>query len=267
MADPLDSVLQPQRLDDTHFSLAVPPGWAQGRSTFGGLVLGAMTRAMVACEPEVARRLRSISGELVGAVTPGACAIEVQVLRRGNAVSSYAATLRQGDGDEVLARASAVLGRDRAVDRTWGPTLDESPPPWSGLVPLPHGPSVPEFAQHFEFRLTGPLPFSGSPQAVASGWIRARNPPAQLDAGALAAMADAWWPSAFSIEPRPRPMATVAFTMQDLAGGRDLPGDVPLWHRARSLAADQGYFVELRELWTERGELVALNQQTFVWIK
>lgn len=267
MADPLDAVLQPRRLDETHFVLEVPPGWAQGRSTFGGLVLGAMARAMVACEPDATRWLRSLGGELVGAVTRGPCTIDVQLLRRGNALSSLDATLRQGDGDEVLARASAVLGRDRAVDRSWGPTLDEPPPPWSGLSPLPWGPSVPEFAQHFEFRLTGPLPFSGAPQAVASGWIRARNPPAQLDAGALAAMADAWWPSAFSIEPRPRPMATVAFTMQNLLGARTLPGDVPLWHRARSLAASEGYFVELRELWTEHGELVALNQQTFVWIK
>ena len=26
-------------------------------------------------------------------------------------------------------------------------------------------------------------------------------------------------------------------------------------------------FVEMRALWTETGELVALNQQTFVWIR
>ena len=48
---------------------------------------------------------------------------------------------------------------------------------------------------------------------------------------------------------------------------RVLPADVPLLHRAHVAASAQGFFVEMRELWTEGGELVALNQQTFVWIR
>jgi hypothetical protein len=128
-------------------------------------------------------------------------------------------------------------------------------------------PFVPEFAQHFEYRVTGPFPFSGGSEPVASGWIRARAPSPTIGAAELVALADAWWPAAFSIEQTKRPIATVAFTLQSLLGDRELPGDRPLHHRARAVASRDGFFVEQRELWTEAGELVALNQQTFVWIR
>jgi hypothetical protein len=269
MSASFPQMFEPTRRDERRFDLEVQPGWAQGRGTFGGLVLAALVRAMQQCEPELERSLRSVTGELVGPVVPGACEITVELLRRGNAVSSFSASLRQPAhaGDDVLARATAVLGRTRAVDRTWAPALETAPPPWAELTPLPYGPFVPEFTQHLEFRLTGPLPFSGATEAIAAGFVRPRVPGAVIDAATVVALADAWWPSAFSIEPRPRPMATIAYTLQNLLGDRQLPGDLPLYHRARAMASDQGYFVDMRELWTPDGQLVALNQQTFVWIK
>jgi hypothetical protein len=65
----------------------------------------------------------------------------------------------------------------------------------------------------------------------------------------------------------PRPMATLAFTLQIVADLDALPPGEPLFHRATAVAAREGYSVEMRELWTKAGALVALNQQTFVAIK
>jgi hypothetical protein len=228
-------------------------------------VLGGLVRAIESCEPERERKLRTLDAEIVGPVLPGACTIDVVELRRGTGVSTWEATLRQG-GD-VLARATGVLGKRRDVGRAWAPSLRERPTPWTDVAAMPPRlPGGPEFSQHFEYRVTGPFPFSGAPEPETAGWISAREP-SPIGAAELVAHADAWWPAAFSTEPAPRPFATVAFTLQNLLGDRVLPADEPLYHRARALVAHEGFFVEYRELWTAAGELVALNQQNFVCIR
>ena len=267
MIDDLDTAITPIRVDDTRFAFTVHPGWAQGRGAFGGIVLGAMVRAIEQLEPERERKLRSLTGELVGPTLAGECELEVIELRRGTGVSSWHARLvQQGT---VTAIATAVLGKTREIgDRTWSPSDRDPVPPWTEVDALPQKlPGAPEFSQHFEYRLTGPVPFSGASAPVCSGWVRPRHAPALLGAAELVAIADAWWPSVFSTERAPRPIATVAFTLQSLLGDRTLPGDRPLLHRAHAPAAGDGFFVEHRELWTASGELVAMNQQTFAWIK
>lgn len=64
----------------------------------------------------------------------------------------------------------------------------------------------------------------------------------------------------------PRPMATIAFTL-DIAGGLDgLDPDAPVLYRAAAPVCTDGYVLETRELWGSDGRLVAINQQTFVII-
>lgn len=265
MTDDLLVATTPRALGPRSFALDVPAGWAQGRGAFGGLVLAAMLRAIESCEPDSDRRLRSLTGELVGPVLVGPSEIAVEELRRGSGVSSWTAVLRQGDA--ALARASVLLGKPRDAGGTWQPQAEPMPPWRDTAIAAMDVPFAPEFARNLEFRPTGPLPFSGAREPIASGWIRARVGPQRLGAPELVALADAWWPSTFSTARAPGPIATVAFTLQSLLGARTLPADVPLFHRARAVAAGDGYFVEHRELWTETGELVALNQQTFAWIR
>ena len=79
------STIVPQ--GDGRFTWDVPDGWQQGKGAFGGLVIGALARALGACEPEPERALRSISAELCGPMLTGATAIAVTVLRRGRGVT------------------------------------------------------------------------------------------------------------------------------------------------------------------------------------
>jgi len=62
-------------------------------------------------------------------------------------------------------------------------------------------------------------------------------------------------------------MVTAAFSLQMVGGPAAWKTDAPLLHTSRTLAVRDGYVTEIRELWTESGELVALNEQTMVVVK
>ena len=61
MADQsLDVVMTPERTATGGFVWNVPGGWEQGRGAFGGIVVGALTRAVEAVENDPVRRVRSV---------------------------------------------------------------------------------------------------------------------------------------------------------------------------------------------------------------
>lgn len=267
--DDLSLASAPRQTAPGRFVVDFPDGWQQGRGAFGGLVLAALARAVIASEPERDRKLRAFNAEIAGPVLPGEALIEVTELRRGNGLSSYDATLsQQGQG---LVRASAVLARDRNTDPPRLHLPAPSPGPWSEVAPLPvelAGAGVPVFVRHLEMRPMGPPPFSGAAtEPVASGWVRLRRAPAALDAPEIIALADAWWPAALATATVFRPIGTVAFALQYFPPDPALDPDVPLFYRGSVLAEHGGYMMESRELWTADGRLVALNQQTIAWIR
>jgi hypothetical protein len=247
------------------FRAHIPDGWQQGRGAFGGLVLGTLLRAMIAAEPDRARTPRTLTGDLAGPVLPGEALLHVRVVRRGANQTNVSARLEQGGVE--LASATTILSAPRASDAR---TLSPRPPPakpFADVEVVPIGPPFgPVFAPHYEYRPTGPLPFSGAHEPITAGWVRERTAPDRLDAPGLTALLDAWWPALFSIDQGPRPMATVAFTAEYLHDPAALPAGAALLHTGRVHALAGGFFLELRELWW--GDvLVALNQQTFAVLK
>ena len=193
---------------------------------------------------------------------PGAAEIEVVELRRGNNQTNLAADARRRRG-VVLATATAVLVA--AARRRRAAALAPPPPPtapWRELPVLASAPPLgPLFAQHYEYRAaaTAFAPRRAG-RSTASSASACRSP--RVDAPALVGRLDAWWPTLFALDGAPRPVATISFTAEILVDPATLPPDEPLRHRARLAALHDGFFVELRELWS--GErVVALNQQTF----
>jgi hypothetical protein len=164
---------------------------------------------------------------------------------------------------EVVARASAGVSAPRS---TGGEVYMPQPPdrePISDAGPaVMPSPPAPSFARHFEFHVTGPLPFSGGDDPVVHGYVRERIPPATLDAPAVIGLLDSFWPALFSVASSPRPMATAGFTADLLVDPRTLDPAAPLFYRAHVAALRDGFFVEMRELWSE-DTIVAMNQQTF----
>jgi hypothetical protein len=271
----LGEVCTPRPSGD-RYQLAVPDGWRMGRGAFGGFVVAALIRAVEHHVADPARKVRSVTAELPGPVEPGAgeraAEIAVETLRRGNNVSTVRAALSQHG--EIKSHAVVVVAAARtaggtAPPVTWNDLTPPAAPAWTEIAPLPaaHGLGpLPEFAQHFEYRVVEGLPGGGgSPRTL--GWLRARDPGAQRDAGYLAAMIDAWWPVAFVRLGAIRPMATLTFTL-DIAGGvDDLDPAAPLLYRATAPVCTDGYALETRELWSPDGRLVAINHQTFVIIR
>ena len=119
------------------------------------------------------------------------------------------------------------------------------------------------------FSPTLPLPFGTDAQRVplTAGWLRLRDAPPALGPIELVALADAWWPCALTMESTPRPIATLAFTCELVADPARLRPHAAVFHRAEAVSSQDGYSVELRELWSEDGELLTLNQQTIAIIK
>lgn len=281
----LDEILTPRRLSvsgdtgETSFELAISDGWQQGRGAFGGLIVGAMARACMSAASSgdgegAARSLRSLTAEIVAPSLVGPARIEVELLRRGSGVTTLAARLSQEDG--LKAHAVAVLGSSRSESLSWQEMAPPQAPPWSAVPPfftLDPGDRrlafMPSFARNFVFRNTGPMPFSGGSQAVASGWIAPRQPVRRRDEAFLIAMADSWWPACFSVLKTPRPVATLTFMIEILGdcGPDGASDDAPLYYCGRAPAARDGYTSEQRELWTADGRLLAINHQVMIVIK
>ncbi|MBL9016180.1 MAG: thioesterase family protein [Myxococcales bacterium] len=247
-------------------SLEVPSGWAQGRGAYGGYVVATLIRAIEQAVADPVRKVRSVTAELPGPLVPGSAELSVQVLRAGHSVSTVRAQLAQGG--EIKSHAVAVLAAARpgAGPLAWQELVHPEVPSWKTLDPMPTLPT-PEFAQHFEYRVVEGIPGSGpSAPARAVGWIRPRAPGGPRDAAHIAAVVDAWWPATLVRLDRPRPMATIAYTLDIVAGLDGLDPEAPLLYRGTVPVLADGYFLETRELWGEDGRLVALNQQTFVLI-
>ncbi len=260
----LEDLVTPVPLGDGRFSVTFPDGWQQGRGAFGGLVLAALVRVVEAVA-EPGRTLRSLTAEICGPVQPGEAILQTEILRAGSAVSTIAARLLQAG--EVQAHVVGVLGKQRATDCDEVHLTVPKQTHWKDLPLVPVGPPFgPDFGKFYEFRSTGAVPFLGiSDRKDTSGWIRPRHANVR-DAAWVVACADAWWPALFTQVAVPRPMATVAFTLQLLCDTTTLP-DAPLQFFGRTLVVNDGYVVEHRELWSEDGRLVALNEQTIAVIK
>ena len=262
----LQAALQLEKLGELRFAANLPDGWQQGRGAFGGLVLALLARAMEQAEPDPERPLQSLAGEIVAPVLASAAEVQVELLRRGSGLTSVAARLRQ-DG-ELRAHASAIFGKVRVADGERTSIAKPAIPDWRSVEPLDFDPSIsPPFLGGFELRNMGPLPFSGQGEPLTEGFVWLRKRPVRFGAAELLAYVDAWWPTQWTLEDAPRPMATVAFSFQRCMELADVPTDAPLFHRARGLASHAGYAPELRELWTNDGRLVALNPQTFCMIR
>lgn len=250
-----------QRSGPETFQLAVPASWAQGRGTFGGLVIGAMVNAVRAVEPDAARTVRSVSAEICGAVPAGDVVIEVATLRRGSGLSSFSVALRPAKDDReaqpVFAAAMVTLAKTRQPGGFCART-PPAMPPIASLGRAPVGPPfAPVFTQHVGFYVTGPAPFSGAATAAIEGWVELET--SAWGPAEIVAVADAYWPSVLATETAPKPVVTVSFSMHLLS----MPPRGPLYVRGKASAAEDGFVSEEREVWAPDGTLVALNHQLF----
>jgi Thioesterase-like superfamily len=250
-----------RRLSGDTFRADIPDGWSARRGAFGGLVLAAMLRAMERVEPDRRRLTRTLTGDLCAPVQPGPADIAVRTSRRGGSQTNLLAELRQG-GD-IKATASAVLSlpRPHAPPRAIDVVPDGAG--WDETPAVESTPTVGSAFANYEYRAVMSGAAATHPDGAAlDGWIRERRPLDRLDAPALVARLDAWWPTWFRLESERRPVATISFLAEILVDPRTIPPHLPLRYRATTAASGDGFTVELREL-RHDGRIAALNQQMF----
>ncbi|MBX7191644.1 MAG: thioesterase family protein [Sandaracinaceae bacterium] len=264
MIDDLALASAISRLGPDRFLFDVPAHWEQGRGAYGGIVVAAMARAALQCEPEIDRAIRAVSSEILSPVLQGPAEVVVEELRRGNGVSAFDVRIRQREADALVVRAHATitLGRNRVADRT----IHVPPPAMPSFESTPRAPIAPPFgpvfAQHLDFRPVGPAPFSGAKEAHVEGWVHAPKC-SSWGAPEVLALVDSYWPAALVLEPAPRPMVTLAFTAHVF----DVPAQGPLYFRSTASSARDGFVSELRELFGPDGQLVVSNPQLIAIVK
>ena len=129
--------------------LVVPPGWRQGRGAFGGLVVGALVRAIEQRVADPARAVRTVTAELLVPIEPGEAAVSVDVLRAGHSMTTARASLAQAG--EIRTHAVAILAAPRKMTGcAWQDLEPPVAPAWDAVPPLPMaGGPYPEFAANF----------------------------------------------------------------------------------------------------------------------
>jgi Thioesterase-like superfamily len=245
-------------------TFVIPPGWGQGKATFGGLGLGGLVRAMAKLVRVEGATLRSVQAALVGPTLEGTCQLSCRSLRQGSQVEAIYGELTSSG--QVATQATAVFCKPRAYDGALQRRTAPTAPAWQevAVAEMPQG-LAPEFTQHFEFRPVVGFPFSGG-DPLTVGYIRTRVLCSTIDVGWLMAMADAWWLAIFVHLAPPRPSATLTFTLdlhQDLSS---IAPDVPMLHRGEVISLQHGYATETRELW-QGGKLIASTRQLVAVIK
>jgi acyl-CoA thioesterase len=254
------SHLDAVELVDGRASVDFPADWAQGRSTFGGLVAAVALRAMRAVvSPD--HRPQSIQATFVGPLASGAADIATNLLRSGRTTTSVEARLSQ-DG-ELRAVVQAVFGQQRSSGVVVaGPAAPAVPPP-DGVVEFPYLEGVtPTFTQHFGYRWTiGQAPFTQARDGEIGGWCRFREDQGLGDAEVVLALLDAWPAPVLSLLKQPAPASSVTWTVGLLDQAFTQPSDGWWLFHGRTIAAAAGYAQTSAILWAPDRRAVATSHQ------
>jgi acyl-CoA thioesterase len=223
---------------------------------------------MSATPAAAGRPLRSLTVHYQRAPQAGHGRVDVTVERQGRSVSFLRSSLSQGD--HTCATAVAVFARDRG-----GLELDHARPPAVAapeeIEQLPDSPDAPPFGREFDFRpaigstrsVTADahkrsLFANDADEALTGGWLRYRDE-RPLDAAALVALSDSWFPAVFAVSDLPLAVPTVELTVH-VRVALPLPHDWVLGRYSTRLARD-GFLEEDGELFGRDRRLLAQSRQ------
>jgi acyl-CoA thioesterase len=241
---------------DGVFECGIGPDWWVIAGPNGGYIGAIIVRALAA-DPELdSRPLRSITIHYLGRPEAGPAEIHVEADRHGRSVSFTRGRFVQAG--RTLANAAAVFADDRdgvELDTTEPPRV----PPPGQAEQLPDSPGGMPFARQLDYRpAIGGRLFSAGDHALTGGWMRFRDE-RPLDAAALVALCDSWFPAVFAVVQDPVPVPTLELTVHFRAP-LPRPHDWTLGRYSTRLARD-GFLEESAEIYSREGELLAESRQ------
>lgn len=215
--------------DGDGWTADIPDGWGQGRTTFGGLLAGYLTRAVEAAVP---RPVCAVDVTFLEPVAPGQVRITIDGVREGKYVTHAHANLYSAG--QVAATARFLLA-DHAPGRF--DTVPPAPAPstaFDDCIAMPYIPGLtPEFSQNMEIRIgEGAVPFSGADRAGTGGYIRTAGP--SRGVAALLTHIDAWPPAVLALTDTPAAASTIRWHVMFHADMSGADGQQWSWFRAEA---------------------------------
>ena len=247
--------------------IQIPPGWTQGRATFGGMAAALVYETITA---EIARKadanipLRSLTFSFVAPAEVGELQTSANILRAGRSAIQVEARASQGPQTVTAALASFGHPRDSSIKVTPASAPGFTAPDDCEALPYIEG-LMPEFTQHFDYRIAaGGMPFSGSAEPRLGGWVRFRQTNGPVSISHLLALIDAWPPAVLPMLKQLAPASSLTWTLEILPAALRSEGVGDGWwqYLAEVEQADDGYGVIQARLWDSAGNLAALSRQT-----
>jgi acyl-CoA thioesterase len=258
---PFDQAIALEALGEHRFGGRTDPAWANMVGPFGGITAATLLNA--AClHPQRLGDPVALTVNFAGPVADGAFEVVARPVRTNRSTQHW--SLEQWQAGELATSGSAVFALRR---ETWAAQELSPPamPPVDQVAVTP--PARVAWPNRYQMRfVAGAWPLYGQDGEEADSrsalWVR-DEPPRPLDAVALAAMCDLFYPRVFRRRGRFAPAGTVSITSYFHADAAALArqGARPLMACAEGQRFHQGFFDQRAELWSDDGLLLASSHQ------
>ncbi|QQN75363.1 thioesterase family protein [Croceicoccus sp. YJ47] len=242
-------------LDDAGtLAMAVPEGWTQGRTAYGGLSTAAAYCAARSAGPDLPP-LRSAQIAFAGPIS-GTVRAEARMLRRGRSSAFVTADLHSGDAAAWHGTFLFTATRDSSV------LLKSASAPF--VVPPEEAPATrrqhaPAFTQHFDYADASPGKDGTEP--MLRHWVRLRDRGGLDPFAELLLVGDALPPGALTLMKEPGPVSSAMWSI-DLLVSEPRTRDGWWLLETRTDQAEGGMSTQSMAIWNADGEPVAIGSQT-----
>lgn len=259
---PFDQAITLEPLGEHRYGGRTDPAWANMVGPFGGITAATLLGA--ACQhPQRLGDPVALTVNYAGPVADGGFEILARPARTNRSTQHW--LIEQWQAGELVTSASAVFALRR---ETWAAQEVPVPPmPRPEQVAVTPPPARVAWPHRYEMRFAaGAWPHYGrageEPESLSELWVR-DDPPRPLDAPALAALCDLFFPRVFRRRGRFAPAGTVSITSYFHADAATLArqGERPLFARAQGQRFSQGFFDQTAQLWSDEGLLLASSHQ------
>ncbi len=251
---------------DGAWTAAIPDSWAQGRTSFGGLLSALAVRAMRGLVPTAP--LRVLQTTFIAPVPAGALRIEARVLRSGKSATHVEA--RIFDQGQIACLVVAIFGtaRESVIDIEPQPPQLKVTPEQAIAFPWIEG-VTPAFTRNTVMRwATGKLPFMGATEPKTQIYVGFRDEPfagnGLLGESQLIGYADIIPSPGISLLKKPTAASSLTWTLEILTDDYG-PAREGLWLMdAEVTSGRQGYLSQTATLWSPEWKAFALSRQSVV---
>jgi acyl-CoA thioesterase len=262
---PLDTAIALDTAPDGTFRGETHPAWANMVGPYGGITAATLLNAACLHPARIGEPL-ALTVNYAGPVADGAFRIAARAARTNRTTQHWTLALEQAGELATTATALFAVRRETWADQELhAPTV----PPADEVPVTPH-PAHITWAGRYEMRfVAGAWPDLARPQTPLPAdseslmWVR-DLPPRPLDAPALAAISDAFYPRSFRRRQAFTPSGTVSITVHFHADAIALAaqGTRPVLARARAQRFAKGFSDQVVQIWSDTGQLLASSMQT-----